>query len=672
MRLSHRYSILVPILSIMIKKGITVSIRGKLLGMVFGMVLVFLIAITIFIFSRMPLQRIEEERQSLDKLSRQLQTIRTEMNKLDSVNLEQQWKVVSNEKSRLDERFTEVSELKMLPSLNGDIKKALEIIVRLRELFESKYVQAEALSEELIVAARDVFIFSGGIKVLDFYVNPRASVHPRGEEYRILVQEFMSTIFISDMNLASSVEVISEQYSMIESQVSTIEQQSSYTVIGILALMFIGMVVIAILIANSIGRTINRIEVAISELTAGDLTVRIGVTSKDDLGRLSKNLNDFIGVLSNSVDNIKITSGQNISVKEELVVTTNQTTASVQEMSAGAASIRDQMSRLDEQIRTSSGDVDLVSTSIDSLKNSLNEQMAMVEESTSSVTEMIASIGNVADITGKKREATGRLVETARTGGRQLESTASIIEEINGRIGEIRGTTDIILNVSAQTNLLAMNAAIEAAHAGEYGRGFAVVAEEIRKLAEASSKNSKQIGKVIKDMIAKIQEASIAGDATKRAFSDIDTEVQGVASSLDEINASMSELQAGGRQILEAMTTLQEVSIQVKDGGSAMGDAAGAVSEAMEKVDRISAEVLGSIGEITSGLSEINTAMVTVSDLTDKVSGISNAMDESVRFFRTDTLEAGGNGLEETDDFIEVEEIEETDVSTDVDEKPEE
>jgi methyl-accepting chemotaxis protein len=469
------------------------------------------------------------------------------------------------------------------------------------------------------------------------------------------------------MNLSSSVEIISEQYSMIERQVAAIERRSTFTVIGIMALMFIGMVILAILIANSIGKTINKIEVAIAELTSGDLTVRIDVTTKDDLGRLSRNLNEFIGVLSNTVDNIKITSGQNISVKEELVVTTNQTSASVQEMGAGAASIRDQMARLDEQIRSSSGDVELVSTRIEALEDSLNEQMAMVEESTSSVTEMIASIGNVADITGRKREATGRLVETARTGGRQLEATASIIEEINGRIGEIRGTTDIILNVSAQTNLLAMNAAIEAAHAGEYGRGFAVVAEEIRKLAEASSKNSKQIGKVIKEMIAKIQEASTAGDATRRAFSDIDTEVQGVAGSLDEINASMSELQAGGRQILEAMTTLQEVSIQVKDGGSAMSDATAAVSEAMEKVDRISAEVLGSIGEITSGLSEINMAMVTVSDLTDKVSGISNAMDESVRFFRTDTLEARKSDQDEIGDVLDVEALEEAELPAAVD-----
>lgn len=392
-------------------------------------------------------------------------------------------------------------------------------------------------------------------------------------------------------------------------------------------------------IANTIGKGVIKIERAISDLTDGDLTVRAEVISKDDLGRLSADLNRFIEALSTTVENIKITSGENITVKEDLVVTINETSASVQQMSAGASSIKDQMSKLDVQIRESTKEVDVVTEGIGGLSDALNDQVAMVEESTSSVTEMIASIGNVADITQKKRAATEKLVQTAQTGGNQLDATTAIIEEINGRIGEIRGTTDIIQNVAAQTNLLAMNAAIEAAHAGEYGRGFAVVAEEIRKLAEASSLNSKQIAKVIKEMIARIQEASDAGSATKRAFADIDTEVRGVASSLDEINSSMMELQAGGQQILEAMTSLQDVSSKVREGGDQMGDAAGTVKDAMAQVDRISAEVLGSISEITAGLSEVGNAMMTVSDLTEKVSGISEAMDEAVRFFRTEENE---------------------------------
>jgi methyl-accepting chemotaxis protein len=621
-----------------------VSIRAKLIGLVLGMVLIFLIAAGIFVASRAPLQQISLERQTLDNLHRSLMQLRTDINKLDSVNMEQQWRSVAEVKSDVDHNFQAVEQLSVLPALNENIENALLIIVRLRDLFESRFQNTEEMMMELTEAARDVFIFSGGIKVIDFYTNDRANTHPRITSYRFLVNNFLSALHITDMNLGSAVDVINEQYQLIDREVQIIERNSTLTIAGIMALLFISMVIVALVIANAIGKSIRRIESTVADLTGGNLSVRIDIRSRDELGRLGTDLNRFIDTLSGSVRNIKHSSRDNIAVKEELVVTTNQTTASVQEMSAGASSIKDQMDRLDGQLRGSAKEMDVVSKSIVTLQDSLSEQMAMVEESTSSVTEMIASIGNVADITNKKKMATEKLVETALAGGKQLDITAAIIAEINSRIGEIRGTTDIIQNVAAQTNLLAMNAAIEAAHAGEYGRGFAVVAEEIRKLAEASSKNSKQIGRVIKGMIARIQEADEAGAATKRVFSDIDNEVRGVAGSLDEINASMSELQAGGKQILEAMTTLQEVSVQVQDGGEAMNSATGSVLQAMQQVDRISSEVLGSISEITSGLTEINSAMVTVSELTDKVSTVSETMEEAVSFFRIEE-----NGTEEED-----------------------
>jgi methyl-accepting chemotaxis protein len=587
----------------------------------------------------MPLKQIQQERYVFDDLRTRLMTLRAEMNRLDATSIEQQWKQVQEAKAAVDETFIIVKNLKTLPSLNAKIEKSVSIILRLDELFREKYSETEKLVGQMMDAAKDVFVFSGSIEMLDFYTNARAKSHPKIQQYQLLISNFISAIYVADMNLNSAVEVIGEQYSMIEDEVAKIEKKSTYTVLGIMALLFLVMVFVAVRIANTIGKGVIKIERAISDLTDGDLTVRAEVISKDDLGRLSADLNRFIEALSTTVENIKITSGENITVKEDLVVTINETSASVQQMSAGASSIKDQMSKLDVQIRESTKEVDVVTEGIGGLSDALNDQVAMVEESTSSVTEMIASIGNVADITQKKRAATEKLVQTAQTGGNQLDATTAIIEEINGRIGEIRGTTDIIQNVAAQTNLLAMNAAIEAAHAGEYGRGFAVVAEEIRKLAEASSLNSKQIAKVIKEMIARIQEASDAGSATKRAFADIDTEVRGVASSLDEINSSMMELQAGGQQILEAMTSLQDVSSKVREGGDQMGDAAGTVKDAMAQVDRISAEVLGSISEITAGLSEVGNAMMTVSDLTEKVSGISEAMDEAVRFFRTEENE---------------------------------
>lgn len=629
------------------------SIRGKLIALVVGMVLVFLLSLGIFLLSRAPLKTINAEKEYLDHLRLEILNIRTEINKLDSANIDQQWRAVVEAKESLDNAFSLVENMKMLPGLNAKIEKAVGIIVRLQQLFQSKFVEMEGMIQQLMTAAEDVFIFAGGIKPVDFYTNYRADDHEDIDRYRLLVQDFFSAIYVADMNLDSSVDVIGEQYEIIQGQIGSIEGRNILTIVILIIVLVSAVLIVALVIANGIGKAIGGMEASIDRLTGGDLTVRIVTKTKDDVGRLGENLNRFIEVLSGSVENIKVTSSENVTVKEELLVTTNQTTSSVQEMGAGAASINEQISRLDRELKRSGEDIQNVSRRIEGLMESLDQQMAMVEESTSSVTEMIASIGNVAEITEKRRAATDKLVETARSGGRQLETTASIIQEINGRIGEIRGTTDIIQNVAAQTNLLAMNAAIEAAHAGEYGRGFAVVAEEIRKLAEASSRSSKQIAKVIKEMINRIQEAAQSGETTKQAFNEIDSEVQEVAGSFQEINASMAELQLGGKQILDAMSTLNDVSVQVQEGGKEMAESNSSVLTAMEQVERISTEVLANISEITIGLEEVNNAMLTVNDLTEKVSGISNALDGAVRYFKTAEGDVEADASDDEDNRIE-------------------
>ncbi|GAB1484762.1 hypothetical protein MASR2M78_35800 [Treponema sp.] len=207
------------------------------------------------------------------------------------------------------------------------------------------------------------------------------------------------------------------------------------------------------------------------------------------------------------------------------------------------------------------------------LKNSIEEESSAQIESSASINEMVASIRSVADSATRRRSSMETLAGTADEGMNRLDSLLGLISKIEGSIGSIQSMVSVINSIAGSTNLLSMNAAIEAAHAGDAGRGFAVVAEEIRKLADTSGKNAKEIGRQLKEVISVITKAAEESGQTRNSFSEIRTEIDGAINAFQEITSATSELAEGGRQILEALQTLSEMSLQVKSSGEEIAEA---------------------------------------------------------------------------------------------------
>lgn len=253
---------------------------------------------------------------------------------------------------------------------------------------------------------------------------------------------------------------------------------------------------------------------------------------------------------------------------------------------------------LDGASARSEAAADLIRDRIADLSKSIEEESAAQIESSASINEMVASIGSVADSATRRRNAMEKLEGTADSGMERLGALLGLISRIEGSIGSIQGMVNVINGIAGSTNLLSMNAAIEAAHAGDAGKGFAVVAEEIRKLADTSGKNAKEIGRQLKEVIAVITSAAEESDGTRASFQEIRNEIGSAMDAFQEITSATSELAEGGRQILEALRTLGEMSGQVRSGGEEISSAQATLVEVQHSIGLASQTLRSSIGTV--------------------------------------------------------------------------
>lgn len=362
----------------------------------------------------------------------------------------------------------------------------------------------------------------------------------------------------------------------------------------------------------------------LKEISEGDsdLTKEIDITTRDEAGMLAGSYNSFIERLRLIISGLKQSAAQTMEVKNHLVVKTEEASVTVNLIDSNAARINGRIGELDDQINSSAGALERITATLQELNGQIVHQAGAVSESAGSVEEMIASQKNVLMITEAEKESTRILVEKANEGGDKLGHSVEIIGEITQKVGDILEMISIIQEISSRTDLLAMNAAIEAAHAGDAGKGFAVVAEEIGRLSEATAENSATISTVLKTVVEKIERAGTAGDDTLRVFREINEKVAQVALGLEEINRSTLEIAGGGEQILKAMTSLNEITVRVREKSESIERNAETTIDSMRLVRTISADVRSDIHVIADGTKEIRMAF-------DSVSGYAAQLDES-------------------------------------------
>ena len=318
----------------------------------------------------------------------------------------------------------------------------------------------------------------------------------------------------------------------------------------------------------------------------------------------------------------------------ELSSMSAETSSAAEEIGATISSLADRISGLSESVESNSSSVQHIRRSIDELGEQVENQSSAVSQTSASMEEMSASLQNIARTAHEKKESSGQLVESVQQGRENVDKTVEQVDELSRHAAEIQDVIGIINSVSSQTNLLSMNAAIEAAHAGESGKGFAVVAEEIRKLAESTSQNAKKIGDNLKQNDEIIERLQNSFGGTRKFYEEVERHAGETSTAFTEILNTLDELSTGAEEIQNAVQTLSETSDSVKGGAEEIQRNIALIDESTGSEKQISKEVLSAMQEMRYGAQEISEAIHSLNSSIESITESMNGIVKQVSTFK--------------------------------------
>jgi methyl-accepting chemotaxis protein len=365
----------------------------------------------------------------------------------------------------------------------------------------------------------------------------------------------------------------------------------------------------------------------------GDLTHIIVVNSNDETGDLAYYFNKTLEKIKNLVINVKKEANTLSEIGNNLASNMNETAAAVRQINTTIQNIKERISSQSSSVSETHATMEHIVSNINKLNGNIEEQAATITKRSAYIQTMVASVNSVSETLYKNAANVKTLSEASEFGRSGLQAVSQDIKEIARESEGLMEINSVMENIAGQTNLLSMNAAIEAAHAGEAGKGFAVVAAEIRKLAESSSAQSKTISNVLKKIKGSIDKITRSTETVLDRFESIDSGVKTVSLQEEHIRNAMEEQGEGSKQLSQGTSNLTEITQRVRNGSAEMLDGSKEVIQESEALEQATQEISSGMNEMASGADHINIAVHHVNEISIKNrEGIETLIREVSRF----------------------------------------
>ena len=382
--------------------------------------------------------------------------------------------------------------------------------------------------------------------------------------------------------------------------------------------MFVFYFTLAILASRALKRYFARLEALFGKIAAGDLTDRIKVKRNDEIGRLMTNLNMATEHSHTMLAALREEADKMTAIGSDLSSNMEETAAAVKQISSNVTTVKEKALMQAAGVTETAAAGEQIQGKLNLLVEGITRQSESITQSSALITRTAENMLRINKILSQNDELIKTVYGQMKAGTDGARAANEFVKKIAERSEALLEASQVIQNIASQTNLLAMNAAIEAAHAGESGKGFAVVADEIRKLAEESNMQGKQIGAVIKESTEIIAQVSEAGIQAEKTFTDVYGLISTISEKEDSIVNLMREQEENGAQVLSAIETINKVTRDVSSASVEMLEGGKQITAEMQKLAEITRETTDSMTEIASGAEQITDAIEEVVSLAEQ------------------------------------------------------